>query len=134
MATEIEAKFQCREFEPFRVRLRELGAALSGRVLETNTIFDTPKRRLLGAGCGLRIRTAQPLSAESLPGAAPPALLTYKGPRAAGELKIREELETAIKELEVANVVPDMLNMDSIDVRDIIYNGDLKKKDFQGGI
>ncbi len=46
----------------------------------------------------------------------------------------QEELETAIKELEEADVVPDMLNMDSIDVRDIIYNGDLKKKDFKGGV
>ena len=46
----------------------------------------------------------------------------------------QEELEGAIKELEEADVVPDMLNMDSLDVRDIIYNGDLKKKDFKGGI
>jgi len=45
----------------------------------------------------------------------------------------QEELEGAIKELEEADVVPDMLNMDS-DVRDIIYNGDLKKKDFHGGV
>jgi len=27
-----------------------------------------------------------------------------------------------------------MLNMESVDVRDIIYNGDLKKKDFHGGV
>ena len=46
----------------------------------------------------------------------------------------QEELESAIKELEEADVVPDMLNMDSVDVRDIIYNGDLKKKDFKGGV
>ena len=46
----------------------------------------------------------------------------------------QEELETAIKALEEADVVPDMLNMDSIDIRDIIYNGDLKKKDFHGGV
>lgn len=46
----------------------------------------------------------------------------------------QEELEGAIKELEEADVIPDMLNMDSIDVRDIIYNGDLKKKDFKGGV
>ncbi|WP_295421649.1 chaperone NapD [Sulfurovum sp.] len=46
----------------------------------------------------------------------------------------QEELEGAIKELEEADVIPDMLNMDSIDVRDIIYNGDLKKKDFKGGL
>ena len=46
----------------------------------------------------------------------------------------QEELESAISELEEADVVPDMLNMDSVDVRDIIYNGDLKKKDFHGGV
>ena len=46
----------------------------------------------------------------------------------------QEELEDAIKELEEADVVPNMLNMDSVDVRDIIYNGDLKKKDFHGGV
>jgi nitrate reductase NapD len=46
----------------------------------------------------------------------------------------QEELETAIKDLEEADVIPDMLNMDSVDVRDIIYNGDLRKKDFHGGI
>ncbi len=46
----------------------------------------------------------------------------------------QEELEGAIKELEEADVVPDMLNMDSIDPRDIIYNGDLKRKDFKGGV
>lgn len=46
----------------------------------------------------------------------------------------QEELEGAIRELEEADVVPDMLNMDSVDVRDIIYNGDLKKKDFKGGV
>ena len=46
----------------------------------------------------------------------------------------QEELESAIKTLDEADVVPDMLNMDSVDVRDIIYNGDLKKKDFHGGV
>ena len=46
----------------------------------------------------------------------------------------QEELEGAIKALEEADVIPDMLNMDSVDVRDIIYNGDLRKKDFQGGV
>ncbi|SFV71644.1 Periplasmic nitrate reductase component NapD [hydrothermal vent metagenome] len=46
----------------------------------------------------------------------------------------QEELEGAIKEIEEADIIPDMLNMDSVDVRDIIYNGDLKKKDFHGGV
>ncbi len=60
---------------------------------------------------------------------------TTKGVIAADMMQTyQEELESAIKELEEADVVPDMLNMDSVDVRDIIYNGDLKKKDFQGGV
>ncbi len=60
---------------------------------------------------------------------------TTKGVLAADMMQTyQEELEGAIKELEDADVVPDMLNMDSVDVRDIIYNGDLKKKDFKGGV
>lgn len=63
------------------------------------------------------------------------AIQTTKGVLAADMMQTyQEELESAIKELEEADVVPDMLNMDSVDVRDIIYNGDLKKKDFKGGV
>ena len=40
----------------------------------------------------------------------------------------QEELDEAIKTLNEADLVPSMLNDDSIDVRDIVYNGDLKKK------
>lgn len=46
----------------------------------------------------------------------------------------QEELDEAITTLEASGEVPDMLNMDSMDVRDIIYNGDLRKKDFKGGV
>lgn len=63
------------------------------------------------------------------------AIQTTKGVIAADMMQTyQEDLEGAIKELEEADVVPDMLNMDSVDVRDIIYNGDLRKKDFKGGI
>ena len=44
----------------------------------------------------------------------------------------QEELEGAIKELEEADVVPDMLNMYSVDVRDICDNGYGKKKEWKG--
>ena len=40
----------------------------------------------------------------------------------------QEELDEEIKKLEAADMVPSMLNDDNIDVRDIVYNGDLKKK------
>ena len=46
----------------------------------------------------------------------------------------QEELGTAIDELEKSAVVPPVLSDESMDIRDIIYNGDLRKKDFQGGV
>jgi len=46
----------------------------------------------------------------------------------------QEELNEAIDELEKSAQVPPVLSDESMDIRDIIYNGDLKKKDFQGGV
>ncbi len=40
----------------------------------------------------------------------------------------QEELDSAIRELQSKDAVPDVLQDDTIDARDIIYNGDLKKK------
>jgi len=40
-----------------------------------------------------------------------------------------DELAENIKVLENADVVPAMLNDETLDPKDIIYNGDLKKKD-----
>lgn len=97
MPTEIEAKFQVTDPEPLRQALRRLGAELLRRVLETNRIFDTPDRRLLGADCGLRIRTERPLD-RAPRGPSPPATLTYKGPRQASDLKSREELEVCVSD------------------------------------
>jgi len=97
MPTEIEAKFQVTDPEPLRQALRRLGAELRRRVLETNRIFDTADRRLLGADCGLRIRTQRRL--DRAPNGQPPAAtLTYKGPRQAGDLKSREELEVCVSD------------------------------------
>ena len=43
-----------------------------------------------------------------------------------------DELEANMKRLENADLVPKMLNDDSIEAKDIIYRGDLKKKDLEG--
>jgi len=45
----------------------------------------------------------------------------------------QEELDDAIKELEKAELVPEVLSNENISYSDITYNGDLKKKDFKGG-
>ena len=46
----------------------------------------------------------------------------------------QEELDDAIRELNEADAVPEVLADETIDIRDIKYNGDLKKKDFMGGV
>lgn len=41
-----------------------------------------------------------------------------------------DSLDEEIKTLNAQDPVPTMLNDDTIEARDIVYNGDLKKKDF----
>jgi nitrate reductase NapD len=41
-----------------------------------------------------------------------------------------DQLDEEIRKLEAQDPVPAMLNDDTIDAKDIVYNGDLKKKDF----
>ena len=60
---------------------------------------------------------------------------TTKGVLAADMMQTyQEELDDAIKELNAADAVPEVLADENIDIHDIKYNGDLKKKDFMGGV
>ena len=43
-----------------------------------------------------------------------------------------DELSAHMEVLETSEVVPKMLNDKDVDPRDIVYNGDLKKKDLEG--
>jgi len=45
-----------------------------------------------------------------------------------------DQLDEEIKNLELQDPVPALLKETDIDVRDVVYNGDLKKKDFLGGV
>lgn len=96
MAREIEAKFRLVDADALRQRLGACGAERVNAVREHNSILDTPDRQLLGRGCGLRIRAAEPLEA---PGPRR-VTLTYKGPREPGlqgqGIKARQEIETAV--------------------------------------
>jgi len=96
MPLEIELKVRLPQPHNARERLKTLGATWRGRVLEHNQIFDTPDHKLRAAGCGLRIRAAVPLDPNVQSSAT--SILTFKGPRRAGELKIREEIETEIRD------------------------------------
>ncbi len=100
MAVELECKVRVESHEATRERLRSAGATYTGRVLETNRLFDGQKASLLAADCGLRVR-----SIRVMDGQGPSASLTYKGPRQAGELKRREELESGVSDPEAAAAI-----------------------------
>lgn len=91
MPIELEAKLRVSNHDTTRGHLRAIGAEFRSRVLETNTLLDTPDGQLRGSGCGLRVRRA--VNDEN--GTAV-CTVTYKGPRAAGTLKQREEIETTV--------------------------------------
>jgi adenylate cyclase, class 2 len=110
MGTEIEIKLRVPDSTDLRQRLLAAGARRIGRVTETNRIFDTPDRSLLNAGCGLRVRLEQPLdTADPVR-----ALLTFKGPRQEGELKVREELETAVADGATLAAILDRLGLHDV--------------------
>lgn len=91
MPVEIEAKMKIDSLDPVRERLRVLGATSAGTALETNVFFDTEDRSLLASDRGLRLRTAR-----RLPDGPTTNTVTYKGPRLAGPLKSRSELEMGV--------------------------------------
>ncbi|MFO0973543.1 MAG: class IV adenylate cyclase [Phycisphaerae bacterium] len=85
---ETEAKFRFDDFAALRDRLRAIGAAYVGRVVERNRFFDRPDESLRRAGYGLRVR-----SVTILDGPARPPTITFKGPLKPGPLKQRPECE-----------------------------------------
>ncbi|MCH7808164.1 MAG: class IV adenylate cyclase [Planctomycetes bacterium] len=90
---EIEVKLRVESHDPIRRRLGELGAKLIGRVVETNTIFDSTDGRLRQQGCGLRVRSTVDEDDGKVA-----ATLTFKGPVLPGAFKRREELEVEISD------------------------------------
>jgi adenylate cyclase class 2 len=91
MAREIEIKLKLADPAGLQARL----AAESGPPIaqfEENTLFDRTQGELRAAGCGLRLRRR--FSADRTREL--PARLTFKGPRAAGPLKDREEIESDV--------------------------------------
>ena len=92
MAIELECKVRVESLATVRERLKAAtGAEFVGRVLEENRLFDREDGSLRRAGCGLRVR-----STRVVEGTAQSPTLTYKGPRAPGPFKRREEIELQI--------------------------------------
>ncbi len=89
---EIEVKFTVPTVEPFRAKLLNLGATLGQkRVFERNLLLDTPDQQLRQAEQVLRLRQDNNVR------------LTFKSkPIHHSELKVREEIEMEVGDLETA--------------------------------
>jgi len=61
-------------------------------VFEINRLFDSPDGALRSAGSGLRVRVSRSPGDPRVNA----ATVTFKGPREAAALKIREEIETGV--------------------------------------
>jgi adenylate cyclase class 2 len=93
MPQEKEAKFKVASFAALRRELKAMGATCLGTVIQTDRYFDSPDGSLRKRDRGLRLRTVRPLRGARRK---PSALLTYKGPRRKGPIKIRRELEAPV--------------------------------------
>lgn len=92
MSQEIEIKLRLADPERLRAMLRDHGATYRSRDFEINRIYDFPEGRLRQGGSALRVRVTRPL----INAGRSSGTLTFKGPREAGALKSREEIEMPI--------------------------------------
>jgi len=96
MPKEIEIKYAVANLSAVGRRLREAGAVFLGTVLQADVYFDTPRRQLLAADSGLRLRTVRCVKAGAERVKAG-ALMTFKGPsRRGGKAKVRTEHQTQV--------------------------------------
>lgn len=99
MPTETELKLRIVRPDEVRAQLRAAHGIDRGHVDEVNTLFDTPEGRLRAADCGLRVRQARRVGNDVSAGEI--VTLTFKGPRATGGMKAREELETVVNDADM---------------------------------
>ena len=93
MSEEIEAKVRIADPAAFRRRMAERNESGGETVFEDNRLFDDAAGTLHRRGAALRVREERPAGG----GEPLRAALTYKGPRAEGDLKRREEVEVEVQ-------------------------------------
>jgi adenylate cyclase class 2 len=92
---EIEVKLRVAELPALVRSLKRLGAKPHGRVLEQNTLYDTPDSDFRSRGRLVRLRIETPAPSKFLPGGAKRAILTSKAPvpESGGRSRYKERLE-----------------------------------------
>jgi adenylate cyclase, class 2 len=92
---EIEIKLRVADVAALVRKLARLGASSEGRVLERNTLYDTPDSYLRRTGRLLRVRSEIPAGSGHVRAGKRAALLTFKAPvPAASQSRYKEKLES----------------------------------------
>jgi adenylate cyclase class 2 len=98
MSHEIEAKIKVDALGPIAEKVKQLGARFLHDVGQVDTYFTDTAGKLITNDCALRIRR-QTIDHEQS------TLITFKGPRADGKFKNRDEYETGIDNAETAEKI-----------------------------
>jgi adenylate cyclase class 2 len=105
MALEIEVKFKVTDRAAMASRIATAAGPPVGTLLERDQFFDTPDGALRRSDRGLRLRS------ERREGDPAPAqvTMTFKGPRAPGPLKQREEIQVGVEDMDSASALLERL-------------------------
>lgn len=123
--TEIEVKLRISNLPAILDRLKAIGAVLHGRVLERNTLFDTPDSDFRRTGRLLRVRIETPAPTSEELGGPADSILTFKSPplensksgsRATSRYKVRYK-ERAESELPIQHPAKFALTLRSLGLR-----------------
>lgn len=98
MNLEIEVKMRLTDTSSLLDRLGHLAGEPVAEMLEADVFLDTADKSLRAADCGLRVRSESHLI-NDIPDR---SRITYKGPREAGPIKRREELELGVASADTA--------------------------------
>jgi adenylate cyclase, class 2 len=91
---ETEIKLRVADLAGLIRKIGRLRADCDGRVLEQDTLFDTPDEDLRRRGCLLRVRLETPAPSRLIPGGLRRTVITSKAPvRASGGSRYKEKLE-----------------------------------------
>jgi adenylate cyclase, class 2 len=91
---EIEVKLRVADVDSVIRKLSRLGCRCSGRVLERNTLFDTPDSDIRRLGRLLRIRVETPAPSKLIRGGARRTVITSKCPAPAStDSRYKEKIE-----------------------------------------
>jgi adenylate cyclase class 2 len=102
MHTEIEAKLKVDSLPQVESTLAELGAEFLGEQLHRDCYFDDGNSSFKSSDRALRLRRQTTADSEK-------NLLTYKGPKAQGNFKRRQEIEIEVGDFAVAEQLLSML-------------------------